>query len=107
MIATRVVPKRSIPAPCTRIHCVSNELLRSQLSSYHGGGHEALLWQTRPARGKFRLKNKLSAIWTPFPLLMFTLEGKEIVISLLVSRESLFFVLHSALETRTGEIRQA
>jgi hypothetical protein len=38
MIATRVVPKRSIPAPCTRIHCVSNELLRSQLSSYHGGG---------------------------------------------------------------------
>jgi hypothetical protein len=55
------------PASGPRMNRVADELLRSRHSARYWVEHEARVWETRPARGTFRLEGGLFRIWKPFP----------------------------------------
>jgi len=48
--AAWAAPGRSLTAPSPRINSIADALLRYHYNACHWGKHEALVWETRPAR---------------------------------------------------------
>ena len=66
--------------PATRdlgINCIPDELPRSRFKTCHWGEHEARVWETRQARGTFRLEGGLATVRKTFPCFIVYRRGRK------------------------------